>query len=293
TFLGPLLGISSRSDLGSLLSEILEPRYLSENGITRLGALLTHLERDCELQDAQLLARRIRVFASKDFGRCVFDETLPPLPTDSAGIVIRTHTLELPSRDELTHRHLYDELSLEKIYGRAIYALGTNMARWISASDRSRLAAFPVDEFHDVGTSPEAIEGVKDIIRKGRKEKTVAILGTQNPGADYEDSSIRGLVPTRVAMRTESPELAAEALRWLGLDPEDRDLIEILTRETSPYDSVTEQVLPGREGEAFMRDASGNVGRLKVDLPALPGRAQACLTTPEERAAQLEAVGAR
>lgn len=293
SFLTPLLGLPARSAEGSLLSEVLEPRYLAEHNIARLGALLHHLEHGCRLPDADRLAQRMRVFASKDFGRVVFDDSLEPMPLDADGIVVRTHTLQQPTREELLTEHLYHELSLEKIFGRAIYALGANMVRWISAADTSRLTAFPVDEFHEVGSSPEALRAVRDIVLKGRKEKTVLLAATQDPGAAYSDSSIRGLIPTRIAMRHESPEIAAEALKWLGQNPEDAELIEILTRDTSPMDPDTEEVHPGREGEGFMRDANGNIGRIKVDLPALPGRSDACLTTPEEYRAQREMAGAR
>ena len=293
SFLTPLLGLSARSAEGSLLSEVLEPRYLAEANITRLGELLHHLENGCRLPDADRLAQRMRVFASKDFGRVVFDDSLPPLPLDADGIVIRTNTLQLPNREELLTEHLYHELSLEKIFGRAIYALGANMVRWISAADTTRLTAWPVDEFHEVGSSPEALRGVRDILLKGRKEKTVLLAATQDPGAAYADSSIRGLIPTRISMRHESPEIAREALRWLGQNPDDDELVELLTHDTSPMDPETERVLPGREGEGFMRDANANIGRVKIDLPALPERRAACLTTPEEYRAQREASGTR
>lgn len=54
----------------------------------------------------------------------------------------------------------------------------------------------------------------------------------------------------------------------------------MLTEETSP---VGPQGVPEhRRGEAFMRDSSGNVGRIKVLPPCLPARNKAVRTSPPE-----------
>lgn len=293
SFLTSLARIATVSDEGAVLSEIIDnPDYLEQYGITRLGALLDHLEQLTDKPEALRIAKRLRIFASKPLGRVLFDDTLPPLPIDARGIVIRTHRIELPSKDEHLHKHLHDKLDFKKVFGSAIYALGANIVRHISATDHRHLVAFPVDEFHEINASPEALKAVVEILLKGRKEGTVLIAATQDPGAAYEHSSIRGLIPTRIAMRHENKEMAAAALEWVGAEVND-EMIDILTQDTSPVDKVTEEVLPGREGEGVMRDANSNLGLLKVDLPAWPQRRDACLTTPEEIEAQRTTTGAR
>src|SRR3954470_945829 len=122
--------------------------------INGLGELIAHLAGDCTLAGAAELARVMNIYARKDFGRVVFDSTLPPLPLDAPAIVFATQVLELPTRDELAHEHLFDQLKLEKIYGRAMYALIAAIARHVCFRDRSRLGLFVVDECHHVTASP-------------------------------------------------------------------------------------------------------------------------------------------
>jgi hypothetical protein len=75
----------------------------------------------------------------------------------------------------------------------------------------------------------------------------------------------------------------------LGLDPADEDLLRLLTEDTSPVgpDGVAEH----RRGEAFLRDSSGSVGRVKVLAPAVAGRNRAVRTSPPERDALPGAAG--
>src|SRR5699024_12766779 len=48
---------------------------------------------------------------------------LPVLRLDAPLIVFRTHLLELPTSDETIHEHLFKQLPLPKIFGRAVHAL--------------------------------------------------------------------------------------------------------------------------------------------------------------------------
>lgn len=277
SFLTPLLNISPLSELGVLLSETLAPAYLAEHGLRGLGHLRRHLTTDCRLPGAAELARTMGVFARLDFGRVIFDETLPPLPA-APGVVIRTHVLELPSRDELAHAHLFSQLSLEKLFGRALYALAATLAKTICFADRSQLAIFLVDEAHHVTASPEGELALKDFIRDGRKHAAATLLGSQDPDADFGSKTLRGLIPTRLLMRQRDRDLAQSSLAWLGLDPTDPALLDLVTKETSPLgpDGVPEH----RRGEAFMRDFTGNIGRVKVLAPCLPTRNLSVRTSP-------------
>ena len=61
----------------------------------------------------------------------------------------------LPSREELVHKHLFDQMGLEKLFGRALYALIAALARQICFADPGVLGVFLVDEAHHVTASPE------------------------------------------------------------------------------------------------------------------------------------------
>ena len=89
-------------------------------------------------------------------------------------------------------------------------------------------------------------------------------------------------------MRQTDRNLARNELAFLDLDSADPNLLKELTEQTSPVvgkdpETGKEYVEPHRRGEGYMRDAYGNIGRIKVLLPSDPHRAAAVLTTPASK----------
>lgn len=275
TFLTPLLNVRPTSERGVLLSDVLDGGYLERHQLRSTGDLLDHLTDGCTLEGAKDLARLINVFARKDFGRVIFDGAVPTLDLASRAIVIRTHTLQLPSREELEHEHLFEQLGLEKIYGRALNALIAAVARHICFQDTSVLAGFVVSEAHSMTISFEGERELVDFVRDGRKHRAVVLLDSHDPEADFGSPTLRGLIPTRILMRHRDKTLAQRGLSWLDLDPENEALVEMVRFDTSPLGADGQEVPAHRRGEATMRDMSGNVGRVKVLLPARAERAAA------------------
>ena len=66
-------------------------------------------------------------------------------------------------------------------------------------------------------------------------------------------------------MRQPDRNLAKRYLNWLNLDPEDENLLDLLTKDTSPL--IGDETPVHRRGEGLLRDARGNVARVKVLLP--------------------------
>jgi hypothetical protein len=279
SFLTPLLNVAPTSAQGAALSEVLEAAYLERFSISSLGALAEHLvSADCVVPGADEVGRVMRVFAYKSIGRVIFDPTIPALDLDSPAIVIRTHNLQLPTHDELQHEHLFRQLPLEKIFGRAMYALIAALARRICFADLDQLGVFVVDEAHSVTISPEGEREIVDFVRDGRKHRAAVLLGSHDPMADFGSPTLRGLIPTRILMRHRDKTLAERGLAWLDLDPADEDLVNLVRTNMSPL--VAGKGVPEhRRGECLMRDSSGNVGRGKVLLPSLPERARAVKTS--------------
>jgi hypothetical protein len=213
----------------------------------------------------------------------VFDPTLPLLDLGQPAVVFSTAGLQLPSKEELENEHLFRQMSLERIFGRAFYALAMCILRRYAFADPGVLVAVPLDETHYITNSPEGENEVKELIRDGRKNQAALVLGSHDPAADFGSETLRGLIPTRIIMRQRDPELARRSLEFLGMDPEDPQLLQLVTSDLSPVDPSTGQVPLGRRGEGLMRDAQGRIGRIRVQLPASPARAAAVLTTPPTR----------
>lgn len=275
SFLTPLLNVSPTSERGILLSEVLEHSYLTTHDIGGLGELIGHLE-TVDLPGAADLARAMKSVARQDIGRVVFDATLPPLELQNRVIVFRTHLLQLPTRADLDHEHLFRQLTIEKIFGRALFALITGLAKQVCFADRDELAAFVVDEAHAVTISNEGVAEIKDFVRDGRKHRACVLLGSHDPDEDFPSETMRGLIPYRVLMRHTDRTLARNGLRWLDQDPDDEALVELITKDTSP--ELGGEVPEYRRGECLWRDSRGNVGRVKILAPALRKRNQAART---------------
>lgn len=285
SFLTPLLRVPPTSERGALLSEVLSPGYLAQHHLTSLGDVVEHLE----TQDGAggELARVMRVFARQDIGRIIFDPSVPALDITSRAIVIRTHTVELPSKEDLLNQHLFEEMGLEKVMGRALYSLLMALARTVCFSDDSELGVYALDESHSVTISPESEREAERFVRDGRKHRAALIMGSQDPEADFGSKTLRGLIPTRILTRQRDRDLAVSGLKWLGLEPTD-ELVEILTKDTSPVSGNDERPPEHRGGEALMRDSSANLGRVKILLPAAPHLRKAALSTPEALAGRRE-----
>lgn len=118
-------------------------------------------------------------------------------------------------------------------------------------------------------------------IRDGRKHNAALILGSHDPENDFGDETMRGLIPIRIVHRQEDENLAKRSLRWLGMDAEDEDLVSELQTNTSPQ--IGGEVPVERRGEAYMRDATGTIGRIRTLLPAGAASRAASSTTPKEQ----------
>lgn len=279
TLFATLLNITPTSTQGVVISEVLDRDYLIENDLKSLSDVRTHLEEESTLEGAASIAKTMNVFARKKIGQSIFDDSLPPLPLTSRAIVFCTRGLDLPSRDELMTDHLFRQMGIEKIFGRSIYALLAGIAHRICFKEDSELAIFAVDEAHHVTSSPEGEAYVFKFIRYGRKHKAAVYLGSHDAESDFGSETLRNLIPIRILMRHTSEVLAKRGLVWLGLDPADQQLVDEVTKDMSPLGD-NDKVVPGRQGEAFMRDARGRYGKIRVLPPSRPDRDAAVRSTP-------------
>ncbi|MGQ4519123.1 ATP-binding protein [Dermabacteraceae bacterium CCM 9520] len=278
-----LLDVSPTEELGDCLAECLLSSYRKENQIKSLVGLLAHLRRRGESGDenAALLAKKMGIFAKQDFGRCLFNEELQPLPWDSASaMVVRTDSLEVPTSDELEKPHLFKRMRAEKIFGMAFYILLTALARTICFASSDRFALYFEDEAHMVTRNDMSRSELTLFVRDGRKHGAAFLVGSHDPLADFGDETMRSLIPIRIVHRQKDKNLAKRSIEWLlGEAPEDETLADQLVNDTSPQ--IGGEVPEDRRGEAFMKDASGAVGRVRILIPANKRSREAVSTTPE------------
>ncbi len=292
SFLITLLDIGATSVEGRTLAKTVKPRYLAQHHLRSLADLHRHLATDCDLPEAHAIADRIDVFVDPDLGgslaSALFDPTLPPLDTTADVIVIGTSNVTLPTDAELVHAHLYRNLPVEKIFGRALYALIARLAEQLCFADPAQPWIFDADEFHCYRHSSEAVAAFIRFIRYGRKSQAAVIAGSHDTEADFADETLRGLIKNKLVMRLTDEKLATKAATFLGADPvknpqEHAELIAKI-RQLSP-DPDGRGVPDARRGEGIYLDPRGRIADITVLRPALNDRFEAAKTTPPEQAA--------
>lgn len=176
---------------------------------------------------------------------------------------IRMPGLSLPepsaARDTYTRAERVSVATLSLV---AAYALQ------LISGDRSRHKVVGLDEIWFLLASPQGRQIINRLVRLGRAFNATLLLGTHRI-ADLGD--LADLIGVVLVFGQDSDEAAGAALRFIGLEPT-RELVG-LVREL-------------RAGQCLMRDLSGRVGEVQVDL-VYPHLLQAFQTTPgQQRTAQ-------
>ncbi|WP_327666434.1 MULTISPECIES: ATP-binding protein [unclassified Streptomyces] len=270
SFLTLLLGISPMEDDGAALSEAVETVLAGPHPSMR--ALAEELAtRGAEDPAARSVARRLMAVQRKDLARALFDESLPVVEADTADtVVFSVSALALPKKRELEGGRL-DKLEWEKIFGRAVMYLIAALCRTICFERREEFCTAVWDECWWLTSSPEGLELLIELLRDGRKHNAGALLGSHDSYdfgiSDAELGTIvRGLIPRRALFRHTDPVLARRGLEFLGLDPNDADLVTEVTTGLSPV-NVSDDEQAARAGECLHRDLLGRIGGMQVIIP--------------------------
>ncbi len=229
---------------------------------------------------AATMADLLRIVAGNPLAAMVFDPDLPAVTLDddlgSDLVVVTTTGLTLPPREAFGNPEVLRQQPLEALIGRAVLYLIAAIARQAAFTDPSRFCAVVIDECYWLTSSAEGAALVYEILHDGRKHGAGAVLGA--PDVD-ELGEHHGLLAYKALARTTDQKRAQAGLAFLGLDPDDEDLVRLVTTGLSPVGQA------GREGEMLLRDPRMNVGRIKVIVPPVPRIAAAIFTTPGETTA--------
>lgn len=286
SFLTLLLGLAPMSDEGIALSEAIEAvlreaqpsmRVLLEELTNRGAGGDTH---------SAMAARRLAAVRRKDLSKAVFDESLPVVRDSAAdSVVFSVSSLVLPKKSELEPGRL-ERLEFEKTFGRAAMYLIAALCRKIiyASADEFALAVF--DECWWLTSSPEGLELALELVKDSRKHNAGALFGSHDeddigPESSEKGRLLRGLIARKFLFRHTDPLLAARGLGFLGCNPEDEDLLALVTSQLSPNNpELTEEERAARAGECLHRDVAGRIGAMQITLPADPEAAEAIHSQP-------------
>ncbi|MEV4506648.1 ATP-binding protein [Streptomyces klenkii] len=293
SFLTPLLDIGSMSVEGITLAEAIEATRLAPNpSMTALIQTLADRARTADPEEpndaavraaASELVRKLRSLAKKDLGRVIFDPELPVVQiTNADSIVFAVDRLGLPSKEELSEHRLVS-LEVEKRFGWRLMYLMTALCREIAFANPAEFCGVFLDECWWLTSSAEGSNLLLELIADGRKHNAGAFAGSHDPfdiGPKSEiGDKIRALLSHIFVFRHRGKALARRCLEFLDLDPNDAEMVKLITDNLSPINlSDAERIL--RAGECLYRDLRKRVAGMKVLIPADEQAAEAIHTTP-------------
>ncbi|MFD9441867.1 ATP-binding protein [Streptomyces sp. NPDC060006] len=229
---------------------------------------------------AATLAGLIRVVATNSLAAMVFDPTLPPVRLDASStsdmIVITTAGLKLPPKAAFGNPEILHQQPLEALIGRAVLYLIAAIARQTAFEDPARFTAVVADELYWLTSSAEGTALVHEILHDGRKHGAGLLAASHDAEELGPD---RGLMAYRALARTADRERARRGLEFVGLDPDDPELLRLVTTGLSPVGRK------GREGEFLLACPRQNTGRVKAVIPRIERITASITTTPGRRTA--------
>ncbi|MCH5677290.1 ATP-binding protein [Streptomyces gilvus] len=276
------LGIGPMSTSGEVLHHAVEQAALSDApSMHRVLAVLEEMatrEAGKRQDAAATLAGLVRVVATNSLARMVFDPTLPPVRLDASStsdmIVITTTGLKLPPKAAFDKPEVLHQQPLEALIGRAVLYLIAALARQTAFEDPERFTAVVLDELYWLTSSAEGTALVHEILHDGRKHGAGLVAGSHDAEELGPD---RGLMAYRALARTADRERARRGLEFVGLDPDDGELLRLVTTGLSPVGHK------GREGEFLLTCPRQNTGRVKVSIPRIERITTSITTTPGRR----------
>jgi hypothetical protein len=276
------LGIGPMSTNGEVLHHAVEHAAASESpSMHRVLQVLEEMatgEAGRRQDAAATLAGLIRVVATNSLAAMVFDPALPPVRLDASTahdmIVITTAGLKLPPKAAFVNPEVLHQQPLEALIGRAVLYLIAALARQTAFEDPARFTAVVLDELYWLTSSAEGTALVHEILHDGRKHGAGLLAGSHDAAELGPD---RGLMAYRALARTADRERARRGLEFIGLDPDDPELLRLVTTGLSPVGQK------GREGEFLLTCPRQNTGRVKAVIPRIARIATSITTTPGGR----------
>lgn len=271
------LGVVPMSSQGLVLAQAVDrvagtDRPCMAAVIDELEALAVEQTGTRRAEHATELADLLRVIAADQLGQMLFGD-LPPVRLDADFVVFHTAGLVLPRKEVFTSEYHMARQPLEALIGRAALYVIAAIAREVAFADPGRFVGIAFDECYWLTNSTEGQDLVLEIVRDGRKHSAGALLGSHDPD-DFGNETICGLLSNKFLLRHRDTALAAKGLAFLNLDPDDDQLLDLVTTDLSPIKD------PARKGEGLFLDTRRRVGRIKIVIPPVERIASSILTTP-------------
>lgn len=263
-YMVPMMGLDSRTIGVQRLRTLLEPDARRRFGITSTPALMTYiaaiqappgpdtrppLVAQLAADLAPILAA-LKSWATYDFTTALFDDTLPVPDLSNLDVSVwLTGSLDLPSAEEMTTPHLYDNLSDRKRASVAIYGMLVRLARVTFFANKQRFGLIVIEEAAALLNSRAGADDAHLISRRARKHYTGLLIITQDPVTDLALMGDK-FITQQLIMPFENEDLAKQVATKVGIRADDYgDIEEFFLAQPSPDEM--------RDPTAFDQDDTG------------------------------------
>lgn len=303
----PMMSLDPRSVAVRRLRTLLAPDARQRLAITSTAALMTYLaaiqppeHHDTRpppvialAEDLAPIMAALQSWATYDFTRAIFDDTLPVPNLAALDVTIwLTGSLDLPTAEEMSTPHLANNLSDRKRASVAIYGMLVRLARVTFFADPHRFGLIVLEEAAGLLNSRAGADDAHLISRRARKHYTGLLIITQNP---VKDLALMGdeFITQQLIMPFENDDLARQVAVKVGIHADDYGDIEEFflaqpraqeMRDPTAFDDLCDDIggthSGQRQGYGFFVDEFRRKSPIWVASEPDPGVHSAYDTTP-------------
>ena len=186
-------------------------------------------------EDLAPILAALQSWATYDFTQAIFDNTLPVPDLNTLDVTIwLTGSLDLPTAEEMSTPHLYEQLSDRKRASVAIYGMLVRLARVTFFANTQRFGLIVLEEAAALLNSRAGADDAHLISRRSRKHYTGLLIITQNP---IKDLALMGdeFITQQLIMPFENEDLARQVAAKVGIRHHDyADIEEFFLAQPAP-----------------------------------------------------------
>jgi hypothetical protein len=249
----PMMGVEPESVVAGQLRHLLRPDQRVAESLGGLLRYLNDLSGQLRTEYAELTAK-LNMWASVDYLRAMFDESLPVAPiAEKDAVIWLTSDLELPSTSQTDNLHLYRRQSTRARAGLAIYGMISALTR-VTNTASGRFGFLVAEECRTFLASPPGQAETVRILTQGRKEHTGFFGISQS--VEHFDGIEKQYLPMRVItpFKPTDRDYARQAFKKMGIDTEE-------------YPEVLETRTVAGHGYAYYIDDEGRAGLVDLLAP--------------------------
>ena len=248
-YMVPMMGLDPRSTAVRRLRTMLKPDARQRLNISTTTALMAYIAgiqapegpdtRPPQVvnlaEDLAPILAALQSWATYDFTQAIFDNTLPVPDLNTLDVTIwLTGSLDLPTAEEMSTPHLYEQLSDRKRASVAIYGMLVRLARVTFFANTQRFGLIVLEEAAALLNSRAGADDAHLISRRSRKHYTGLLIITQNP---IKDLALMGdeFITQQLIMPFENEDLARQVAAKVGIRHHDyADIEEFFLAQPSP-----------------------------------------------------------